>query len=834
MESCVAFAVIRAGAEARVNTTLVGDQRDPSLAKLADGGWVVTWQSVNQDGSGLGVYQQRYNPDGSAHGNETKVNTWTDGDQNFAVVTALADGGWVVAWHSAGNVHQGEWEASSSIYQQHYRADGSPAGTETRVNTTIAGHQIVPSIAVLADGGWVVTWQSESPDGLESNIYQQRYDADGTPRGSETLVNSTTTDDQGGGYVTALADGGWVVSWASAGQDGSGYGSYHQRYNADGTVHGAETQVNTTTANNQLSPRLAAVADGGWVAVWQSLEQDGSASGVYLQRYDADGSPRGAETQVNTTTAGTQGDVGVTALADGGWIVTWTSSNQDGSGFGIYQQTYRADGTTSGPEILVNGITAGHQTSSSVAAVGNGRWIVTWSSRIDGNDEVHQRLFAIGDTLTDAVETATGTEADETLVVEAGGLDAGDVLDGRGGRDTLEAGAAGILDLTLLQTLTSFEIVRGSHGDDVITADANRLAQFDTIDGRGGTDALRLTGGGAIDLRSKILTGLESIVLADAAGTRVTLAGRETALLLDGTLGADDAVVLVNGTFTPQERLRLFAQGIETVTDARGTVTHHDPTGGNVAPNALSLSGSSVLELVSSGAVVGTLAAADPDGHESFTYTLVDSAGGCFRIVGNQLLVDNGFKLDFEQVRSHRITVQVADSIGATRTWDFDLAVADLPVERTGGSAFDDVFKAGKHNDVLGGGLGNDRLWGGPGKDTLTGGKGKDVFVFDSKPNRKTNLDRVKDYTAKDDAIWLENRIFTKLGKQGTELRPKTLNKAFFAFDTAKDGNDYLIYVKQTGRLYYDGDGSGAKVKAVEIATFATKPNLKFTEFFII
>jgi hypothetical protein len=77
MESCVAFAVIRAGAEARVNTTLVGDQRDPSLAKLADGGWVVTWQSANQDGSGLGVYQQRYNPDGSAHGSETKVNTWT-------------------------------------------------------------------------------------------------------------------------------------------------------------------------------------------------------------------------------------------------------------------------------------------------------------------------------------------------------------------------------------------------------------------------------------------------------------------------------------------------------------------------------------------------------------------------------------------------------------------------------------------------------------------------------------------------------------------------------------------------------------------------------------
>jgi Ca2+-binding RTX toxin-like protein len=242
-----------------------------------------------------------------------------------------------------------------------------------------------------------------------------------------------------------------------------------------------------------------------------------------------------------------------------------------------------------------------------------------------------------------------------------------------------------------------------------------------------------------------------------------------------------------------------------------------------------------VLELVPSGALVGTLAASDPDGHESLTYTLLDSAGGRFRIVGHRLFVDNGFKLDFEQARSHRITVQVADSFGATRIRDFDLAVADLPVERTGGSPFDDVFKAGKHNDVLGGGLGNDRLWGGPGKDTLTGGKGKDVFVFDSKPNRRSNLDKVKDYVARDDAVWLENGIFTKLGKHGTELRPKTLKKAFFTVGTdAKDRNDYLVYDDKTGKLFYDGDGSGARIKAVESAVFTTKPKLTFTEFCII
>ena len=46
------------------------------------------------------------------------------------------------------------------------------------------------------------------------------------------------------------------------------------------------------------------------------------------------------------------------ALADGGFVVTWTSDGQDGSGYGIYGQRYAADGTAVGSEFRVNQITA--------------------------------------------------------------------------------------------------------------------------------------------------------------------------------------------------------------------------------------------------------------------------------------------------------------------------------------------------------------------------------------------------------------------------------------------------------------------------------------------
>ena len=56
-------------------------------------------------------------------------------------------------------------------------------------------------------------------------------------------------------------------------------------------------------------------------------------------------------------------------------------------------------------------------------------------------------------------------------------------------------------------------------------------------------------------------------------------------------------------------------------------------------------------------------------------------------------------------------------------------------------------------DDQLFGGLGNDTLGGGTGSDRLSGGAGLDFFVFDAKPNIKTNLDKISDYVAADDTI---------------------------------------------------------------------------------
>ncbi|MEY8144690.1 hypothetical protein AB9F27_21465, partial [Falsihalocynthiibacter sp. CO-5D18] len=407
------------GGETQVNVYTTGNQEYQQITALSDGGWVITWRSPGQDGDDSGVYAQAYNADGTPQGGETHVSTYIAGSQYSQQVTALSDGGWVITWTSWGQ--DGD---AAGIYAQAYNADGTPQGTETQVNTYTTLEQYNAQITGLNDGGWVITWVSYDQDGSFPGVYAQAYNPDGTPQGGETQVNTYTTSGQYEPQITALSDGGWVIAWNSSGQDGDGWGIYAQAYNPDGTPQGSETQVNTYTADNQYFPQITALSDGGWVITWTSQRQDGDGNGVYAQAYNADGSARGDETQVNTYTASSQYEPQITALEGGGWVITWLSAGQDGSSYGVYAQAYYADGSTQGDETQVNTYTEGNQYLPQIAALEGGGWVITWQStgQDGGGAGVYSRSFqpvASGDVSV----TLTGSQAaGQTLTAEIEGL----------------------------------------------------------------------------------------------------------------------------------------------------------------------------------------------------------------------------------------------------------------------------------------------------------------------------------------------------------------------------------------------------------------------------
>lgn len=101
----------------------------------------------------------------------------------------------------------------------------------------------------------------------------------------------------------------------------------------------------------------------------------------------------------------------------------------------------------------------------------------------------------------------------------------------------------------------------------------------------------------------------------------------------------------------------------------------------NDAPTNITLGGGSSANVYenSNGALVGVLATTDEDASQSFTYTLVDDAGGRFVVRGDKLFVSNSANLDFEKQTLYSVSIQTKDSGSPSLryTKDFSITVLD-------------------------------------------------------------------------------------------------------------------------------------------------------------
>ena len=149
-----------------------------------------------------------------------------------------------------------------------------------------AVYQLEPAVASDPDGDFVVVWSTGLP-GFGADIYGQRYASDGSAVGTEFQVNTYTSDFQIASSVAVDADGDFVVVWHS-GLFGFDFDVQGQRYASNGSAVGVEFQVNTSTTNGQNYASVAAEINGDFVVVWQSDVSSGSdtdGSSIQGQRY---------------------------------------------------------------------------------------------------------------------------------------------------------------------------------------------------------------------------------------------------------------------------------------------------------------------------------------------------------------------------------------------------------------------------------------------------------------------------------------------------------------------------------------------------------------------
>jgi hypothetical protein len=149
---------------------------------------------------------------------------------------------------------------------------------------------------------------------------------------------------------------------------------------------GTEFQVNAYTSGAQDEVSVCCDGPGGFVVQWTSQNQDGSGTGIFGQIFDDSGAAEGTNFQTNTYTPGNQQDSDVCCDALGNFVVAWETYGQDGEESGIFSRSFNSDGTPRGGESQVNTYTPDDQLDPAVSCGDDGRCLIIWTDDTQDGD----------------------------------------------------------------------------------------------------------------------------------------------------------------------------------------------------------------------------------------------------------------------------------------------------------------------------------------------------------------------------------------------------------------------------------------------------------------
>ncbi|WP_430641835.1 beta strand repeat-containing protein [Bradyrhizobium macuxiense] len=695
---------------------------------------------------------------------EHQVNTTTGSGiaQESGTVTALSGGGYVVAWQDTQN---------DALDARIYNASGTPIGNDfhiafdsTDTLTYSAGGAALkgmPTGSPYAGGFLEVDMVSNAATGTET-IEGRILSSTGATEVSAFRISPASSDlHVGVGPLSAavFSNGSFVVAWEDV--TGSNQSTIElQRFDAngnpvhqDGSTSGlAEFQASQSAAGVSEDPDITVLSNGNFVVTWDySATNTATTRDVFYQVYSSTGAAIGGPTMANTSTGDERDVASVTALANGGFAITWESNNEVSgtSGMDIYTRIFNASGTAVTGEILVNSAaTAGSQSSSSIVGLPDGGFFVTWDTdenagnedllgqRYDANGNKVGGAFLINQTTAGSQEQTPNFDHDPTAVLNSGQLVSVWTSQQTGSTEsdifarTYSIPGDGPENGTVsLDTISA--LVTGSAGTTKTNGGLEVIQEIDLsgIPTGSGTFSFSVGHAGATAGTWVIDNAADIVSLATTPLTMTSPAGYSGNFTLSVTAVASDTATLSTGDVTSTATS-------STLTIPVGVKAPGDPIFAADSASAFSLN----LDPVASG---DTVAITSLPGNGTLEYadgTLV--AAGAI-LTAAQFAGLKFAPLDLGADTSADLTFTVSD--GTTDT------VNTVPINLVHGTGV--TINGDGGNDHIIGSPGADILHAGSGQDILTGGGGADRFVFDmSAPTDTTasalKIDQITDYSA--------------------------------------------------------------------------------------
>jgi hypothetical protein len=374
------------GAEFQVNTHTTADQKDAAIAMDSAGNFVVVWASYLQDGSSNGVFAQRFDPNCDPVGEEFQVNTTAAGNQKEPSVAMNASGSFVVVWQGPGPLEEDE----EDIFARRFDPNGLPLGEEFRVNSQTLDRQICPAAAIRDDGAFVVVWESVGfPAEGNRTICAQLYDSSGAKVGAEFVADPEPSVCR---YpdVAMDAEGRFAIVWLDQG----GADSIKVRgYASDGTAESEPFKINDIRFSSVTQPSVAMTVAKRFVVVWDGDPNRAGDDDIHALLSPADEMHIAWQFVVNTAASGAQQNPQV-AMNDGQeFVVVWESkADPNVNERDICGRRYDGLGEPIGDEFQLNTYAEGDQRYPAVAIRQDGRFVAVWQS--DGQDGSGDGIFA--------------------------------------------------------------------------------------------------------------------------------------------------------------------------------------------------------------------------------------------------------------------------------------------------------------------------------------------------------------------------------------------------------------------------------------------------------
>ena len=370
------------------------------------------------------------------------VPSTTNGNQSGAGFQSLSNGSFVISFLSSSTADDGQ-----DIRARFFRLDGSAIGNDIRVNETTVGTQTGLSSLALNDGSVLITWRSPDPANAgNSHLFGRRFSADGVALTGEVQLSASGAD---GSYSFTQRSGNTGSIIIAYQNDGEIQGRSFDPSNL--AARTSETHLNTTLTGTPATIGLQGLSSGNLLLRFESPEGGTNGTEIRNRVFSVDSNGNltavsiNSSTNdylVNTTASGDQTGIRSNRLADSRVLEVWQSTDTgDGSGTSLRARYLASDGAPTGTDFIFNTTTTGDQRSPTILGFNDGRRLVWWHSfeggsgvtdTIRGRWVDHNGVLGASDfvitSLQDTSVPSFGLAllADQSVVAIYGGTDASD------------------------------------------------------------------------------------------------------------------------------------------------------------------------------------------------------------------------------------------------------------------------------------------------------------------------------------------------------------------------------------------------------------------------